>query len=138
MGQERSFLRSRGSRGLSKGPAERGGAIPRYRSFCDRDSRHRNCGSDERVPRQPALSWRRPIPGMKAIGTRRGDMKRRRFLGALAAASLGVVVEGSLTEFARAHNSATAPASLSGQASKMSEFSQNSTIILVHGAWADG
>jgi pimeloyl-ACP methyl ester carboxylesterase len=65
-------------------------------------------------------------------------MQRRSFLGALAAASLGVAVEGSLTEFARAHNSATAPASLSGQASKMSEFSQNSTIILVHGAWADG
>jgi pimeloyl-ACP methyl ester carboxylesterase len=65
-------------------------------------------------------------------------MKRRSFLGALAAASLGVVVEGSLSEFARAHNSAAALASLSGQASKMSEFPQNSTIILVHGAWADG
>src|SRR6202167_4190799 len=65
-------------------------------------------------------------------------MKRRSFLGALAAASLGVVVERSFTEFARAHNSATALASLSGQASKMSEFPQNSTIILVHGAWADG
>jgi len=64
-------------------------------------------------------------------------MKRRRFPGALAA-SLGVVVEGSLTEFARPHSSATALASLSGQASKMSEFPQNSTIILVHGAWADG
>jgi pimeloyl-ACP methyl ester carboxylesterase len=65
-------------------------------------------------------------------------MKRRSFLGALTAASLGVVVEGSLTEFARAQNSATALASLSGQASKMSAFPQNSTIILVHGAWADG
>src|SRR5580704_9499738 len=127
MGQERSFLRSRGSRGLSKGPAERGGAIPRYRSFCDRDSRHRNCGSDERVPRQNERDW-----------NEEEDMKRRSFFGAFAAASLGVVVEGSLAEFARAHNSATALASLSGQGSRRSEFPQNSTIILVHGAWADG
>jgi pimeloyl-ACP methyl ester carboxylesterase len=65
-------------------------------------------------------------------------MKRRSFFGAFAAASLGVVVEGSLAEFARAHNSATALASLSGQGSRRSEFPQNSTIILVHGAWADG
>ena len=65
-------------------------------------------------------------------------MKRRSFLGALTAASLGVVVGGSLTEFTRGQNSATALADLSGQTSKMSEFPQNSTIILVHGAWADG
>ena len=63
-------------------------------------------------------------------------MERRRFLGALTAASLGIALDGSLNKFARAQN--TAQASANWQASKMDEFPSNSTIILVHGAWADG
>jgi pimeloyl-ACP methyl ester carboxylesterase len=64
------------------------------------------------------------------------DMERRRFLGALTAASLGVALDLSLTEFAGAQNTAQAAADL--QASKTSGFPPNSTIVLVHGAWADG
>src|SRR5580700_9429033 len=62
-------------------------------------------------------------------------MERRRFLGAVRAASLGVVLEGSLTALARARNAAT---SLPDRATKKSEFAENSTIVLVHAAWADG
>src|SRR5580658_5416951 len=57
-------------------------------------------------------------------------MERRSFLGALTAASLGVALDGSFTESARAQN--TAPAAKTGA------FPQNSTVILVHAAWADG
>jgi pimeloyl-ACP methyl ester carboxylesterase len=63
-------------------------------------------------------------------------MERRRFLGALTATSLGIALDGSLTKFARAQN--PPKAAVNSQISKMSEFPQNSTIILVHGAWADG
>jgi pimeloyl-ACP methyl ester carboxylesterase len=65
-------------------------------------------------------------------------MKRRRFLGALTAASLGVALKGSLSEFARAEAVAPVVASLPGQAAKTGEFPPNSTIVLVHAAWADG
>jgi pimeloyl-ACP methyl ester carboxylesterase len=63
-------------------------------------------------------------------------MERRKFLGALTAASLGVAFNGVVTKFARAQN--TAQVATKSQPSKMGEFPQNSTIILVHGAWADG
>jgi pimeloyl-ACP methyl ester carboxylesterase len=63
-------------------------------------------------------------------------MERRRFLGALTAASLGVVVDSSLTKFTGAQNTPQAVAN--SRSSKMSGFPPNSTIILVHGAWADG
>src|SRR5580704_19471242 len=63
-------------------------------------------------------------------------MERRRFLGALTAASLGVALDGFLVRFARAQN--TVQAAANSRASKTSEFPPNSTIILVHGAWADG
>ncbi|MGA8443085.1 MAG: alpha/beta hydrolase [Candidatus Sulfotelmatobacter sp.] len=63
-------------------------------------------------------------------------MERRRFLGALTAASLGVALDGALLKFARAQSTAQAVAS--SQASKTGKFPPNSTIILVHGAWADG
>src|SRR5580698_4316702 len=63
-------------------------------------------------------------------------MERRRFLGALTAASLGTVLEGSLTELARAQKSEQASASTHG--SETSYFPPNSTIVLVHAAWADG
>jgi pimeloyl-ACP methyl ester carboxylesterase len=58
------------------------------------------------------------------------EMERRSFLGALTAASLGVALDSSFTESARAQN--TAPAA------KTDAFPQNSTVILVHAAWADG
>jgi pimeloyl-ACP methyl ester carboxylesterase len=63
-------------------------------------------------------------------------MERRRFLGALTAASLGVALDGSLTHFARAQNTAQPVAT--SRATKTGGFPPNSTIILVHGAWADG
>jgi pimeloyl-ACP methyl ester carboxylesterase len=65
-------------------------------------------------------------------------MKRRSFLGALTGASLGVALKGSLSEFARAENTAPVVASSPGQAARMGEFPLNSTIVLVHAAWADG
>ncbi len=63
-------------------------------------------------------------------------MERRSFLGALTAASLGVALDCPLIKFARAQN--TARVGANSQASKTSGFPQNSAIILVHGAWADG
>jgi pimeloyl-ACP methyl ester carboxylesterase len=65
-------------------------------------------------------------------------MVRRRFLGAVTPATLGGALEGSFTEFARAENGARAGASASRQAAKQGEFPENSTIVLVHAAWADG
>src|ERR1700758_526276 len=63
-------------------------------------------------------------------------MERRKFLGSLTAASLGVALDGSLIKLARAQN--TEQARTNSQASKTSGFPRNSTIVLVHGAWADG
>lgn len=56
-------------------------------------------------------------------------MLRRSFLGAFTAATLGVGLKGSLAE---------AATNLSAQNSKGSDFPQNSSIVLVHAAWADG
>ncbi len=61
-------------------------------------------------------------------------MQRRRFLGGLATASLGVLWNGSFSKLAQAQNSAGSP----GQASSAGEFPENSAIVLVHAAWADG
>lgn len=63
-------------------------------------------------------------------------MKRRRFLTAITAASLGVALDGSLRNVAGAQN--TAEAGAKSQASRARGFPPNSTIVLVHGAWADG
>jgi pimeloyl-ACP methyl ester carboxylesterase len=65
-------------------------------------------------------------------------MERRNFLGALTSASLGVVLEGSLAKFAHSEKAEHADASTSGEGAKGGEFPENSTIILVHAAWADG
>ena len=62
-------------------------------------------------------------------------MKRRSFL-VYAATSLGVALDGALPNFARAQNPPQAAANL--PSSNTSEFPQNSTVVLVHGAWADG
>jgi pimeloyl-ACP methyl ester carboxylesterase len=66
------------------------------------------------------------------------EMERRRFLGALTAASLGVALDGSFAEFARGQNTAPVAARLPGRAAEMGEIPPNSTVILVHAAWADG
>ena len=62
-------------------------------------------------------------------------MQRRKFLGALTGTSLGVLINGSLSELAQAQ-STTQPAS--PHVSKTIQFPPDSTIILVHAAWADG
>jgi pimeloyl-ACP methyl ester carboxylesterase len=64
-------------------------------------------------------------------------MDRRRFLGATAA-SIGFVVEGSFAEFGHAQDTARPKASMPGQAANRGEFPEDSTIVLVHAAWADG
>jgi pimeloyl-ACP methyl ester carboxylesterase len=58
-------------------------------------------------------------------------MERRSFLAALTAASL--ILKGSSSEFARAQAVPSVPGG-----ARSGEFPQDSTIILVHGAWADG
>jgi pimeloyl-ACP methyl ester carboxylesterase len=65
-------------------------------------------------------------------------MERRRFLEALTAASLGAVLEGTISESSRAQNAAQTGASVPSKAAKRGEFAENSTIVLVHAAWADG
>jgi pimeloyl-ACP methyl ester carboxylesterase len=56
-------------------------------------------------------------------------MQRRRFLGGFAAAAVGIGLRSSL---------AGAATSSSTQAPKAGDFPRNSTIVLVHAAWADG
>lgn len=58
-------------------------------------------------------------------------MQRRRFLGALTAVSLGSPLQEL---FGGPH----ALAAMSGQSPGKSEFPPNSSIVLVHAAWADG
>ena len=65
-------------------------------------------------------------------------MDRRRFLAALTAGSLGAALDGSITRLSRAQNTARAAARVPGRANKIGKFPQDSTVILVHGAWADG
>jgi pimeloyl-ACP methyl ester carboxylesterase len=55
-------------------------------------------------------------------------MQRRSFLGGFAAAPLGVALRSAFGEAARAQNASQAG----------SEFPENSAIVLVHAAWADG
>ena len=74
----------------------------------------------------------------KVIGTKGEEMERRRFLAALTATSLGVALEGSFPGFAQAQNRAQTRASLPERTAKRSEFPEDSTIVLVHAAWADG
>src|ERR1700733_9115851 len=64
-------------------------------------------------------------------------MERRKFLGALTAATLGIAAEGLLTGSVRAQDSARA-VKASGSSSKTSQFPENSAVVLVHAAWADG
>jgi pimeloyl-ACP methyl ester carboxylesterase len=63
-------------------------------------------------------------------------MERRKFLGALTGTSLGVLLNEPLSEIAQAQNTALSDADVA--ASEASQFPPNSTIVLVHAAWADG
>jgi pimeloyl-ACP methyl ester carboxylesterase len=63
---------------------------------------------------------------------------RRSFLGAITAVFLDGVLEGRFTQSLRARSTARTAGGSPAQASKAAEFPQNSTIVLVHGAWADG
>jgi pimeloyl-ACP methyl ester carboxylesterase len=63
-------------------------------------------------------------------------MERRKFLGVLTAASLGVAADGVVGKFAPAQNAGQAVAK--SRASKAGDVPPNSAIVLVHGAWADG
>jgi len=62
-------------------------------------------------------------------------MQRRRFLGALTGTSLGVLMSGALSELAQAQRTTQLQSS---HVSGSSQFPPDSTIILVHAAWADG
>ena len=65
-------------------------------------------------------------------------MKRRSFLGGLTAGYVSAILEGALPKLARAQNNMRAVALSPAQSSKAHEFPPNSTIVMVHGAWADG
>src|SRR5579862_4315754 len=58
-------------------------------------------------------------------------MERRSFLGLLTAGSAGIALQNSFSELALAQDPAKA-------AGRTGSFPENSTIILVHAAWADG
>jgi pimeloyl-ACP methyl ester carboxylesterase len=62
-------------------------------------------------------------------------MERRKFLGTLTAASLGVALGGKP---AWAENALQPSGSSAAATVKGSAFPDNSTIVLVHAAWADG
>jgi pimeloyl-ACP methyl ester carboxylesterase len=63
-------------------------------------------------------------------------MERRRFLGALTGTSLGILLNGFFSRAAQAQNTGRASASPHGF--ETGQFPPNSTIVLVHAAWADG
>ena len=66
-------------------------------------------------------------------------MERRKFLGALTTVSAGVLLKGSVIHSAQAQSSSqNVGGPSSGPASKVGDFPQSSTIVLVHAAWADG
>ena len=65
-------------------------------------------------------------------------MERRTFLHTLTGASLGALLKGSLPGSARAENIAEARVGSAGPTSVAGQFPENSAILLVHGAWADG
>jgi len=62
-------------------------------------------------------------------------VERRKVLGALTGTTLGVLLNGSLNELAQAQNGTQGASS---HRSGTSQFPPNSTIVLVHAAWADG
>ncbi len=64
-------------------------------------------------------------------------MERRKFLGALSVATLGIAAEGPLTGSVLSQTSAES-AKASERSPKTSQFPKNSAIVLVHAAWADG
>ena len=74
LGQERSLLHSAGSRGVSERLTKRKGPVSRYRTFCDRDPRRRNCRGDQRILRrkqQRVLKRRKRRLSRREYATRR-------------------------------------------------------------------
>lgn len=65
-------------------------------------------------------------------------MERRKFLRALAATSVGVLLQNSICRSAQAQRITQEAAGSRGQGSTISDFPENSAIMLVHAAWADG
>ncbi|HEY5253132.1 MAG TPA: alpha/beta hydrolase [Acidobacteriaceae bacterium] len=65
-------------------------------------------------------------------------MDRRRFLGALTAGYIGAAFDGSFTQLSRAQNTAPTAVDVPTKEGKAGKYPKNSTVILVHGAWADG
>jgi pimeloyl-ACP methyl ester carboxylesterase len=63
-------------------------------------------------------------------------MERRNFLGSLTGTSLGLLLKGSFSGFAQAQSTARGATSL--HHSEARQFPPNSTVVLVHAAWADG
>jgi pimeloyl-ACP methyl ester carboxylesterase len=61
-------------------------------------------------------------------------MERRGFLAVLTAASLGIALEGPFAKLAKAESTSSSLREAVGK----NEFPPDSTIVLVHGAWADG
>jgi pimeloyl-ACP methyl ester carboxylesterase len=65
-------------------------------------------------------------------------MQRRGFLAALAAGLVSALPEGVFPGTVRAQSAGQGAAGSSLHASSANEFPEGATIILVHGAWADG
>jgi pimeloyl-ACP methyl ester carboxylesterase len=65
-------------------------------------------------------------------------VRRRNFLRALTSVPIGAALQRPLTEFARVESVPPSAADSPLPATKSGDFPENSTIILVHGAWADG
>jgi pimeloyl-ACP methyl ester carboxylesterase len=65
-------------------------------------------------------------------------MERRSFFRTFAAVSLGALLQGSFRGSAQAQDNTQDAAAAPGHDSGTSQFRPGSTIVLVHGAWADG
>lgn len=65
-------------------------------------------------------------------------MERRSFLGALTAGASGFALESTFSQAARGEESSQAGTASPKRTAQPGEFPENSAIILVHAAWADG
>lgn len=65
-------------------------------------------------------------------------MRRRSFLRTFATTSMGALLQGSTSGFAQAHTTARKTLISTSRGSRTKPFLADATIVLVHGAWADG
>ncbi|HVI06760.1 MAG TPA: alpha/beta hydrolase [Candidatus Binatia bacterium] len=73
------------------------------------------------------------------MGQTEEDIERRKFLGAVTAASASVALNSAFTRFGGAQANAPAmSARAAGRGPGATEFPENASIVLVHAAWADG